>query len=157
LPFYKNRSGDFMRTFFNVLLSICLAVGLSACGSPSDVPEQMGKDFFTAVYDGDSDKALQILDIQNVANENLKNDSKFGGAALNEMMNGKIKGMVAQQKKKTDERGGLKDVKVVKTELNKEQNAANISYEIFYKNSDVVDKEQMSFVKKDNKWQIEIK
>lgn len=120
--------------------SVCLIV--IACSS-SNTPEATAKAFIEKSYAGNADAALALI--------HMPQESKPGER---EMMQGKIKGMVAEQKDRAERKGGVKEITVQSSEIDKnDPNRAYANVHIQFKDGTDTD-DRVRLIKIDGKWKV---
>lgn len=131
-----------MRMARRTWLSLGLAVGLTACFGGGG-PEGAVRDFYAAVADGNAEKAMEFIALQQVsANEML-------------VAKGKIQMLVGQGKAKIEANNGLAKVEVLEQNLSEDGNMAKLNVQLTYKNGKTTS-ERMRLRKEDGRWKISL-
>lgn len=127
------------------LFMLATACFLMACSGSSSSPEAAAKAFMEAAYTGKADTVLKMV--------HIPGNAKPGEA---EMVEGKLRAMVAESKAKADERfGGYKSVEVVSTEINpNDADQAHVRLRVIFKNNEKT--ENVRTIKVDGKWKIRL-
>ena len=139
-----------MRTFIRLLLCTFAAAFLTtACSGTPDTPEGVAKAFFEQIMiKGDIDAVMKLLELPD------KNDSKNAG--LEDMVRGKMSAGIEQEKKRSEENGGVNNITVDKVDIDrKDPTFARVYVVIHYKNGKQR-QDNVRVVKTDKGWKIRV-
>ena len=141
-----------MKTISKFLISLAAIFLLFGCGDNHSNPEELGKEFVSALYAGEGDKAIKMIDFEVLLEEKGKkdDDSKV------EFVKGKIRSMAASVKKKVEKEGGIKEIKLDKADYNEKKDRVFCNYEITFNKSDFKKYEHVKLFNKNNKWYIDL-
>lgn len=130
-----------MKKFYKIFLALTLGLFLSAC---SQSPEDVALEFTQAMYKVDAKTAVSLLDLE--GKENDENTVK--------QAEGKIQAMAADIASKAEKNGGVKDIVVVETKENGE-NELSVTVKVTY--GDGTEKEEfVKLVNKNGKWLVNL-
>lgn len=116
---------------------------ITAC-SVGNTPEATAKVFIEKSYAGDADTVLALM--------HMPEGDKPG---KKEMVEGKIKAMVAENKDAAQKKGGVKKVIVEVAEVNKnDPNHAKVSVHIVFREGE--ENETVHLIKIDEKWKVRL-
>lgn len=141
-----------MKTISKFLISLAAIFFLFGCGDSNSKPEDLGQEFITALYSGDGDKAVKLIDFEALK----KGNKKAVDADEKEFVTEKIKSMSASVKEKADKAGGIKEIKLDKAEYNKERDKVRCTYVITFNKDNLTKNENVKLFKKDDKWYIDL-
>lgn len=128
---------------FQLLLAVfCCGFMLTGCGGGS--PEDVAKDYYTAIAAGNVDKAFGMVDTSNAKSEEIG------------LMTEKLKLAFRDMQKKIDASGGLKSVDIISKSLSEDGNKATVSLRLNF-NDGTSREDHMYMVKVENAWKISIK
>ena len=132
-----------MFRLWKVLAVVAASFIVVAC-SAGNTPEATAKAFIEKSYAGDAEAVLALM--------HLPADAKPGES---ELIQGKIKATVAEQKAEAQEKGGLKAVTVQSSEIDKnDPNHARVAVHIQFANGS--DTETGRLIKIDGKWKVRV-
>ena len=131
---------------FRYVLLIFLACSLAMLGGCSPKPESTVEDFFWAVSKGETDKAVALFST---------NTAGAGDPQMVAMFKSKLPAMVGEMKAQMDAKGGLKAVKITKSEVASDGNSAHVEYTLTYgDDKGEVAGKGMDLVKENDQWKI---
>lgn len=131
-----------MNTIKSLGLALVLAVVgncFIACGS-DDLPSEVAIKFIKEVSNGDSDDALDMLELP----EGLKDGEV-------DIAKGKLKLAIANVYEYSEEQGGIKNIELLKAD--KGDNFYNIELKVIYENG-IEQKARVILTKIDNEWKV---
>lgn len=130
-----------MRKFYKIFLALTLGLFLSACSSS---PEDVALEFTQAMFKGDTKKAVSLLYLgdKEVDEKDVK------------MFEGKLTMVAAENAKKAEKKGGVKDIVVVETkESGENELIVNIKTSFGDGTEDI---EVVKLTNKNGKWLVRI-
>lgn len=132
-----------MKLFVKIAFLLLAAFAVAACSGPKNTPEGVATAFVERVYKGDADGAIKLT--------HLPDDSKPGEA---EMMQGKIKSMLAESKAMANEKGGVKEISVLSSEIDsRDPNRARVSLKVTF-NQAGEKMENVELIQIEGKWKV---
>jgi hypothetical protein len=94
-------------------------LAVSGCGE-KPTPEAVAEEFITATLEGDSDKAIKMFRVSDVAKEQQMSDTDA------DVVKGKIKSKIEHQAEKIKAAGGFKDLKADPAQYSDDKKTANV-------------------------------
>ncbi|MWN05668.1 DUF4878 domain-containing protein [Gilliamella sp. Pas-s95] len=138
-----------MKLLMKFLSVFLLALIVTAC-STEDTPEKVSEKFITAIYKGDTDTVMNLI--------NFPKDDNNKGMDMTMLVKSKMQEAIQQGKKFADEHGGLDKVESAPAEYtNDEKTMAKVKTTVFFKDNTKKDESSLSVIKTDNKWMINLK
>ncbi|MDO5685854.1 MAG: DUF4878 domain-containing protein [Neisseria sp.] len=128
------------------LAACCAALTLAACGAGGS-PEKVAEKYVQSVYAGDAETVLQTV----YFSDEMKQE-----VGVEEMVRGKIKAMVAEQKQRANAKGGVKDISSTAAEYSNENTEARVSVTTTFKKADTPDTQQIRLIKSDDGWKVKL-
>ena len=133
-----------MRTLFKALAAFVLTLFIAAC-SGGGTPEKTAEQFIRNAYNGNGDAVVAMLYIPA--------DAKPGEK---EMVEGKMRAVVAEVKAKADARGGVKNITAEPAEINQQDpNRASVKLAIEFGNGET-DNDRVQLIKIDDVWKARV-
>lgn len=120
-------------------LTTLLAVGLTLLGCGDAKPDDVAKDFYSAVAKQDVDKAYKMLYLSD-KDENKEMQVK-----------GKLQMIVGEMSGKIEQHGGTKDIAVKKVTIG--ETTANVILEVTFKDK-IIKEESFRLRKKKDEWKV---
>lgn len=138
-----------MKLIMKFLSVFLLAFMVTAC-SNNDSPEQVAEKFISAIYKGDSDTVINLI--------NFPKDDDNKGMDMRMFVKSKMQEALQRGKQFADEHGGLDKVEseLVKY-TNDEKNMAIVSTTVIFKDATKKEEKNISVIKADGKWLINLK
>ncbi|MWP62015.1 DUF4878 domain-containing protein [Gilliamella sp. Pas-s25] len=138
-----------MKLLMKFLSVFLLALIVTAC-STEDTPEKVSEKFITAIYKGDTDTVMNLI--------NFPKDDNNKGMDMTMLVKSKMQEAIQEEKKFADEHGGLDKIESAPAEyINDEKTMAKIKATVFFKDNTKKDLYDISAIKIDNKWMINLK
>lgn len=132
-----------MSKVLKIIAALSFFCVMAACSGVGSTPEATAKAFIEKSYAGEADAALALM--------HLPKGTKPGE---DEMLQGKIKATVAEQKDEAQQKGGVKEITVQPAEVDKnDPNHATAHVRIQFQNGTASD-ERVRLIKIDNKWKV---
>lgn len=116
---------------------------VSGCGE-KPTPEAVAEEFITATLEGDSDKAIKMFRVSDVAKEQQMSDTDA------DVIKGKIKSKIEHQAEKIKAAGGYKDVKADPAEYSEDKKSATVT--VKYKVGDKEDSDTIKLKLINDEW-----
>lgn len=134
--------------FLKSIVCILFLGLIAACsGSAGNSPEGAAKAFVEKSYAGDADAVIAMVDIP----DELKSE-----AGVEEMLTGKVKAGVAQEKRKAEELGGIDKITVLKFEpLPNNDSKGTVTIETTFKGGRTVE-DRVKVIRTENGWKISL-
>lgn len=133
-----------MKKLASWLLLSCVALMLAACGANTS-PEKVAEKYVYSLYAGDAETALKLIQLP---------DDEKKEAGVEDMVRGKVKAMVAQEKAKADAKGGVKNIVVSPAEYSDENTRAQVKVTISFKKDENSENDTVRLIKTDDGWKI---
>lgn len=138
-----------MKLIMKFLSVFLLALMVTAC-SNNDSPEQVAEKFISAIYKGDSDTVINLI--------NFPKDDDNKDMDMKMFVKSKMQEALVRGKKFTDDHGGLDKVESAPAEYtNDEKTMAKVKTTIFFKDNTKKEERNISVIKADGKWLINLK
>ena len=137
-----------MRKLLAVVFALCCSFFVTACGDSTAATayEKAAIEISHAMYTGNGDKVKKMLYIPK---------EELAQPGLKEMVGGKIEAAAHEAKRKADERGGIKQVTVVESEINESGDRAMVDVLIeFKKDPEFQIRESYKFIKEGSSWKF---
>lgn len=140
-----------LKRLFNLFAIVSLILSIftiASCTDNSKPYEKVSVTYMEAVFNADTDTVLETIYIKDRRSE--KEQRKKAEEKLNAFLPEVAKDMEAKA-------GGVKSVKVVKSELNEAQDTAKVTVQINYKkkfNNATNEKVELTVVKIEDKWKV---
>lgn len=142
--------GKLMKASLIKFITISICSSLIACSSDSgeSSPEIVAKKFVEKSYQGDADAVISMIYLSSKDKEQ---------AGVKEMVDGKVKAGVAQEKNKAEERGGVSEITVGTFEPSpNSDNRGKVAVEIKFKQGNNI-KNNVKVIRTENgDWKIAI-
>lgn len=134
-----------MKRMAAIVFLLLASFMIVACSGPKNTPESMALAFIERVYQGDADGAFELI--------HLPTGKKPGDA---EKAQGKIKAMIATAKARADEKGGVKKISVISSEINaRDPNRARVLLQLTFRQSGEK-KENVRLILIEGQWKIKM-
>lgn len=127
-------------SFFYVLF---LTLALTACGGNS--PEKVAEKFMSYFYNGEIDKAFELMYIPESA-------QKDGSA---EMVKGKLTMMMGEVKKEIDKNGGIKSITAETAQYSADKTKATVMVKVIFAKNLPEQKEKVNLRKDGSNWKVD--
>ncbi|OCG39858.1 MULTISPECIES: DUF4878 domain-containing protein [unclassified Gilliamella] len=138
-----------MKLVIKFLSIFLLALMVTAC-SNDDSPEKVSEKFITAIYKGDTDTVMSLI--------NFPKDSDNTDMDMRMFVKSKMQEALVRGKKFTDDHGGLDKVESAPAEYtNDEKTMAKVKTTVFFKDNTKKEEKNISVIKADGKWLINLK
>lgn len=135
-----------MKLLFKLLAGLCVVLMLASCGSST--PEAAAKKYMEAVFDGDADKVISMIYLP---------DKEKKEPGVQDMLSGKVKGMVADAKKRADKNSGVKEITTDEAKYSEDKKTAEVMVTVTFKNNDSEPKkEHVSLIDIDGGWKLNL-
>ncbi|QEY25336.1 DUF4878 domain-containing protein [Neisseria zalophi] len=126
-------------------LSTLAVMMLVACSGHS--PEDTAKDFTQKSYEGDAEAVIAMIHFP---------DQEKNKPGVEDMLNGKVKAAVSQQKAYADEYGGIDEISADPAVISGENNdAAQVEVHIRFKQGETKD-DNVRLIKTDDGWKVRL-
>lgn len=137
-----------MKLLVKLLIGLCIAFMVSSCGG-SSTPEAAAKKYIEAVYDGDADKAIAMIELA---------DKDKNTPGVEDMVTGKMKSAVAKAQEQAKQRGGVKEITTQPATYDDsaDKTFANVTVIINFNDSNPPEKQYTHLIKTDDGWKIKI-
>lgn len=135
---------NFIKYIKLLLISISCAFLFTACATTGtkDSPEAVAKEFVTAMTNADTDRFLELMDTSDIE------------AAELDQMRPKLETIFQMMKQELDEKGGIKSIDVVSSEIAEDGNTAQVTLKMTMGNGESEDMPPMPLKKVDGKWKV---
>lgn len=135
-----------MKLLFKLLTGLCVVLMLTACGSST--PEAAAKKYMGAVFDGDADKVIGMMYLP---------DDKKNEPGVQDMLSGKVKGMVAHAKEQAEKNGGVKEITTNEAKYSEDKKTAEVRAKVTFKNDGSEPKEEIvNLIDIDGDWKLNL-
>ncbi|MDY6322460.1 MAG: DUF4878 domain-containing protein [Succinivibrio sp.] len=118
-------------------------LAVSGCGE-KPTPEAVAEEFVTAVLEGDSDKAIKMFRVSDVAKEQQMSDTDA------DVVKGKIKSKIEHQAEKVKAAGGYKDLKASPADYSEDKKSARVTVTYIVDGNERHERVKLSL--KDDEW-----
>lgn len=133
-----------MKLVKSILLAFLISL-FAACSGSSGSPESIAEAFVEKSYKGDADAVIAMIHMPD-------NFQKEAGAE--ELVNGKVKAGIAQQKNRADEMGGIDKITVLKFEpFPDDKDKGVVTVEITFKNGET-EQDLVKVIHTENGWKV---
>lgn len=147
LTFINNIVRLNMKLLVKLLVGLCIVFMVSSCGG-SSTPEAAAKKYIEAVYDGDADKAIAMIELA---------DKDKNAPGVEDMVSGKMKSAVAKAQEQAKQRGGVKEITTQPaTYTDDDKTLARVTANISFNDSNLQQKKYIHLIKTDDGWKIKI-
>lgn len=134
-----------MKLLFKLLAGLCVALMLASCGSST--PEAAAKKYMEAAFDGDADKVLGMMYLP---------DEEKNKPGIQDMLSGKVKGMVADAKERAEKNGGVKEITTGDAQYSNDKKTATVKVTVTFKNGGEPKEEIVNLIDVDGSWKLNL-
>ena len=134
-----------MKTMTKLVSTFAVSLLLAACSAKS--PEDTAKKFVSEIYNGNADAVVAMVHLDGA-------DKQKPG--VQEMLSGKIKAGVAEQKALAEKQGGVESITAEPAAIDPaDSNRANVSVKTQFKNGKT-DTDRVRLINVDGTWKIRL-
>ena len=134
-----------MKTMTKLVSTFAVSLLLAACSGKS--PEDTAKKFVSEIYNGNADAVVAMVHLD---------DADKQKPGVQEMLSGKIKASVAEQKALAEQQGGVESITAEPAAIDPaDSNRANVSVTTKFKNGKT-DTDRMRLINVDGTWKIRL-
>lgn len=134
-----------MKTMTKLVSTFAVSLLLAACSGKS--PEDTAKKFVSEIYNGNADAVVAMVHLD---------DADKQKPGVQEMLSGKIKAGVAEQKALAEKQGGVESVTAEPAAIDPaDSNRANVSVTTKFKNGKT-DTDRVRLINVDGTWKIRL-
>ena len=134
-----------MTTMTKLVSTFAVSLLLAACSGKS--PEDTAKKFVSEIYNGNADAVVAMVYLD---------DADKQKPGVQEMLSGKIKASVAEQKALAEKQGGVESITAEPAAINPaDSNRANVSVTTKFKNGKT-DTDRVRLINVDGTWKIRL-
>ena len=135
-----------MKTMTKLVSTFAVSLLLAACSAKS--PEDTAQKFVSEIYNGNADAVVAMM--------HLVDDADKQKPGVQEMLSGKIKASVAEQKALAEQQGGVESITAEPAAIDPaDSNRANVSVTTKFKNGKT-DTDRMRLINVDGTWKIRL-
>lgn len=134
-----------MKTMTKLVSTFAVSLLLAACSGKS--PEDTAKKFVSEIYNGNADAVVAMVHLD---------DADKQKPGVQEMLSGKIKAGVAEQKALAEKQGGVESITAEPATIDPaDSNRANVSVTTKFKNGKT-DTDRVRLINVDGTWKIRL-
>ena len=134
-----------MKTMTKLVSTFAVSLLLAACSAKS--PEDTAKKFVSEIYNGNADAVVAMVHLD---------DADKQKPGVQEMLSGKIKAGVAEQKALAEKQGGVESITAEPAAIDPaDSNRANVSVTTKFKNGKT-DTDRMRLINVNGTWKIRL-